>query len=77
MRGGRPARDKRIKGARAVRAGAFAQEAARALIVVALFSLNTRNIEIVEIKYVRRAKMVRGGENCKIIIIQPRWAIEE
>jgi len=77
VRGGRPPRDRRTKGARAVRAGAFAQEVARALMVVALFNLNTRNVEIVIIKYVRRVKRVRRGENCKTIIIQPRWAIEE
>jgi hypothetical protein len=77
VRGGRPPRERRIKGAKAVRAGAFAQEVARALMVVDLFSLNTRNVEIVIIKYVRRVKIIRGGENCRTIIIQPRWAIEE
>lgn len=50
---------------------------ARVLMLVDLLSLNTRNVEEVIIKYVRRAKSVRAGENCKIRIIQPRWAMEE
>lgn len=43
--GGRPPRDSRIKGVMVVRAGAFAQEVARALMLVELFSLNTRKVE--------------------------------
>lgn len=45
VRGGRPPRDRRIKGAMVVIAGAFAQEVARALIFVELVNLNTRNTE--------------------------------
>lgn len=75
--GGRPPSERRMSGARDVSMGAFAHEVARALMVVDLFSLNTRNVENVIIKYVRRANSVREGENCKIRIIQPRWAIEE
>lgn len=48
--GGRPPRDSRTKGARAVRAGAFAQEVASILMLVDLFSLNTRNVENVMTK---------------------------
>lgn len=43
--GGRPPNDRRTRGAKAVSAGAFAQEVARVLIFVALFSLNTRKVE--------------------------------
>lgn len=61
--GGRPPRDKRIKGVRDVIVGIFAQEEARVLILVDLFSLKTRKAENVIIKYVIRAKRVREGEN--------------
>lgn len=61
--GGRPPRDSRTKGAREVSAGAFAHEVARELMLVDLFSLNTRNVENVIIKYVIRAIRVREGEN--------------
>lgn len=43
--GGRPPRDRRIRGVRDVRMGALAQEVARALIVVVLLSINTRKVE--------------------------------
>lgn len=36
-----------MRGVRAVRAGAFAQDVARVLILVDLLSLNTRNVESV------------------------------
>ena len=75
--GGSPPSDSSTKGARAVSAGVFAQEVARVLMFVALFSLNTRKVENVITKYVRRVKKVRDGENCRIRIIQPRWAIDE
>lgn len=45
--GGRPPSDKRIRGVREVIAGAFAHEEASWLILVDLFSLNTRNVESV------------------------------
>lgn len=77
VRGGRPPRDRRIRGVRAVRAGVLAQEVARELIVVALFSLKVRNVDRVITRYVIRARRVRVGENCRIRIIHPRWAIEE
>jgi len=77
VRGGSPPRDKRISGVKAVRAGAFVQEVARALIFVALFNLKTRNVENVIIKYIISVNNVREGENCSTNIIHPRWAIEE
>ena len=49
--GGRPPSDKRIRGVREVIAGAFAHEEASWLILVDLFSLNTRNVESVIRKY--------------------------
>lgn len=45
VRGGRPPRESRMRGVRAVRTGAFAQDVARVLIFVDLLSLNTRNVE--------------------------------
>lgn len=50
VRGGRPPRESRMRGVRAVRAGAFVQDVARVLIFVDLLSLNMRNIENVIIK---------------------------
>lgn len=72
MRGGRPPRERRIRGESVVRTGAFVQDVARALIVVALFSLKVRKAAAVIIKYVSSVRRVRLGENCKIRIIQPR-----
>lgn len=50
VNGGRPPRDRRTKGAREVRAGVFAQEAAKELTVNELFSLKVRNAENVMMK---------------------------
>ena len=75
--GGRPPKESRTRGAREVSAGVLAHEMARVLMLVALFSLNTRNVENVITRYVRRVKRVREGENCSTRIIQPRWAIDE
>ena len=75
--GGSPPRERRIRGVREVSIGAFVQEVASALMLVALFSLNTRNVENVITKYVKRVRSVREGENWRTKIIQPRWAIEE
>lgn len=77
MRGGRPPRDRRIRGVMAVRAGVFVQERARELIAVALLSLKLRNVAVVIARYISRARMVKGGENCNTRIIQPRCAVEE
>lgn len=75
--GGRPPKDRRSKGARAVRAGAFVQEVASILMLVASFNLNTINVEDVMMIYVASAIRVKEGENCITSTIQPRWAIEE
>jgi len=75
--GGRPPRDNRRRGVRAVSTGVFDQEVVRELMVVALLSLNTRKVENVIIIYMRRAMKLSWGENCIISIIQPRWAIDE
>lgn len=45
MSGGRPPNDSRSRGVSAVNAGVLAHEVAKALIFVALFSLNTRKVE--------------------------------
>lgn len=48
--GGRPPRDRRIRGVRDVRIGALAQDVANELIVVVLLSINTRKVEEVIIR---------------------------
>ena len=50
VKGGRPPKERRARGIMAVRAGAFAQEVARVLMLVELFSLNTMNVENVIMK---------------------------
>ena len=77
VRGGRPPKDRRIKGVKEVIMGAFAQEVASVLMLVALFSLNTRNVAEDIMKYTTRVSRAREGENCSTSIIQPRWATEE
>lgn len=75
--GGSPPNDSRIRGVRDVRAGALAQETAKALILVEAFSLKTRNVENVITRYARSVRRVRDGENCRTRIIQPRCAMDE
>lgn len=75
--GGSPPRDNKTKGVKEVMTGALAQEVARALMVVELFSLKTINVENVMMKYRRRVRRVKEGANCKINIIHPKWAMEE
>lgn len=77
VRGGSPPSERRIRGVRAVRAGAFVQEVASMLILVDLFSLKVRNAEVVIIRYVIRARSVREDENCRTRIIHPRCAMDE
>lgn len=48
--GGKPPSERRIRGVRAVSAGAFVHEIASMLMLVDLFSLNTRNAEKVMAK---------------------------
>lgn len=77
VRGGRPPRDRRIRGRSIVRAGVLAHDMARELIVVVLLSKNTRKEEEVMIRYKMSVRRARVGENCRIKAIQPRWAMEE
>lgn len=77
VKGGSPPSERRTRGVRQVRAGAFVQEVARALMLVALLSLKTRKVENVMTKYVKRVRKVREGENCNTRIIQPRCAMDE
>lgn len=62
-RGGRPPRDRRIKGVRAVIAGVFIDDEASILIVVALLSLKMRKAEEVIIIYMVSASSVSDDEN--------------
>lgn len=50
VNGGRPPRERRIRGANDVMTGVLAQETARELTFVALLILNTRNVEKVMTK---------------------------
>lgn len=75
--GGRPPRDRRTRGKRDVRMGVLAQDVASALIVVVLLRMNVRKAEEVMIRYNISVRRVRVGENCRIKIIQPRWAMDE
>lgn len=72
VNGGRPPSERRTRGVRAVSVGAFDQEVAKALRLVDLVKLNVRNTEVVMARYIIRVRKVREGENCRIIIIQPR-----
>ena len=63
VRGGRPPRERRASGARALRAGNLAQEVASELTLVESNVLNVRNAEDVMIIYVARARTVREGLN--------------
>lgn len=47
VKGGRPPRERRIRGVREAKTGALAQLVARALMVWELFDLNSRNVEVV------------------------------
>lgn len=75
--GGSPPRERSTRGVKDVRAGVFAQEVARVLMLVELLSLNTRNVESVMMRYVRSVRRVKEGENWRTRTIQPRCAMEE
>lgn len=77
VRGGRPPRDSRARAAVVVMIGVLGQDIANVLIFVVDSSLNVRNVAEVITIYRRRVRMVSWGLNWAIIIIQPRWAIEE
>lgn len=77
VRGGSPAKDRRINGAVAVKLGFLVQEMAKELIVVDLIIFSVRKAEEVIFKYKIRFMRARGGENWITRIIQPRWAVEE
>lgn len=61
--GGRPPRERRMRGVMAVRAGVLAHEVARVLMFVDLLILNTIKVEKVMTKYMISVSKVREGEN--------------
>lgn len=61
--GGSPPSESRIRGVRVVRIGALVQEVASMLMFVALFNLNTRNVDDVMMRYVSRVSRVSEGAN--------------
>lgn len=75
--GGRPPRDSRAKVAVAVRRGDLDQLMASVLIFVVDVNLNVKKVVAVIIMYMVRARMVSCGFSWAIIIIHPRWAMEE
>lgn len=75
--GGSPPKDRRRAGATTVRVGVLVQDVANSLMVVVLFLASKRNVAVVMIRYMERARSVSCGENWITIIIHPRWAIEE
>lgn len=77
VRGGRPPRDSRARAAVVVMIGALGQVIASVLIFVVASSLNVRNVAEVIVMYRSRVRMVSWGLNWTIIIIQPRWAMDE
>ena len=72
VRGGRPPKDRRIRGARPASAGALLHDDARELMLVDSEALNVRNAEDVIRTYVNRARTVREGLYWRIRIIHPR-----
>lgn len=69
--GGRPARDRSTRGVRATSAGAFAQEMASILMLVALVSLRVRNVAVAAAMYTKTVSVVREGANWRTRTIQP------
>lgn len=63
VRGGRPPRESKVSGIRDVKIGAFVQEMAREVMLVAFTRINVRNTEDVIIRYTTRVKKVREDEN--------------
>lgn len=63
VKGGRPPRESSTIGMSAVEIGAFAQEVAKVLMLVALFSFKVKNAAEVIAMYMVSAKSVREGAN--------------
>lgn len=77
VRGGRPPNDNNTRAAVVTIVGVLDQDRARVLIFVVEVNLNVRKAAVVMITYVPRVRAVSCGENCRIMIIQPRCAMEE
>lgn len=75
--GGSPPNESKARVAVAVRMGVLAQLVANVLIFVALINLNVRKVAIVIMIYRHNVRMVSCGFSCTIMIIHPRWAIDE
>lgn len=63
VKGGRPPRERRERGTRAARAGALAQEVARALTLVAALRFRVKKTEEVMTMYRSKERRVREGAN--------------
>lgn len=76
-RGGRPPRDNKMRGVKAVRMGVLAQDVAKVFMSSELLIFSVRNIDVVMRIYMERASKVSLGLKETIKIIHPRWAMEE
>lgn len=77
VRGGRPARDSIISIVVVERVGVFDHEVEICDIFVADTEIRDINIAAVIMRYNTKLKRESWGLNFKIIIIHPRWPIEE
>ena len=76
-KGGKPASDSRINGARAVIKGYLSHVEGNVLRLVTESSLSKRNAAVVMIRYIKSERVAKGGEYIMTSIIHPRWAMEE
>lgn len=77
VRGGSPPRERSVRQANVLRAGALLQARARVAILVEPTLLSVRNIADVMVMYNISARRVIWGAIWATRIIQPKWAIEE
>lgn len=75
--GGKPPREKRIRGVKAVSTGFLVADIASVVRSVEWVWLNTRNAAAAITIYVNRVNKAKDLENCMARATHPRWAIEE
>lgn len=75
--GGKPPKEKRMRGVKAVNTGFLVADMASVVRSVECMWSNTRNAAAAITMYVRRVNRARDLENCIARAIHPRWAIEE
>ncbi|ONI39221.1 hypothetical protein AN396_08935 [Candidatus Epulonipiscium fishelsonii] len=75
--GGRPPREKRMRGVKAVSTGFLVADIASVVRSVEWVWSNTRNAAAAITMYVSRVRRAKDFENCMARATHPRWAIEE